>query len=139
MLERSKHKMTLGALWQRWRDWTRTQSELQICGDEGMERMAHDAGVSVNEFRELTRHSSDSADLMLERMTALDLDPKEVVRVEPQVFRDMQRVCSVCKTQKRCIADLERDAQNPQWKEYCPNVQTLLSLDALPWAARREG
>lgn len=43
MLERSKHKMTLGALWQRWRDGTRTQSELQICGDEGMERMAHDA------------------------------------------------------------------------------------------------
>ena len=104
-----------------------------------MERMAHDAGVSVNEFRELASHSSDSADLMLERMTALDLDPKEVVRVEPQVFRDMQRVCSMCKTQKRCIADLERDAQNPRWKEYCPNVQTLLALDALPWAARREG
>ena len=38
--------------------------------------MAHDAGVSVNEFRELASHSSNSADLMLERMLALDLDAK---------------------------------------------------------------
>ncbi len=138
MSERSHHKMTLGALLQRWRDRSRTQSELQVCGDDAMERMAHDAGVSVNEFRELATHSADSADLMLERMTALDLDPDEVVKVEPQVFRDMQRVCSMCKTQKQCVADLERSPQDPRWKEYCPNVQTLLSLDALPWAARRD-
>ena len=100
--------------------------------------MAQDAGVSVNEFRQLASHGPKSADLLLERMTALDLDPKEVVQVEPQVFRDMQRVCTMCKNHKRCIVDLDRDAQNPTWKGYCPNVQTLLSLDALPRTARRE-
>jgi len=90
-----------------------------------MERMAHDAGVSVNEFRELATHSTDSADLMLERMTALDLDPNEVVKVEPQVFRDMQRVCSMCKTQKQCVADLERHVLlhdgSPVADESCPD------------------
>jgi hypothetical protein len=33
---------------------------------------------------------------------------------------------------------LVHDAQNPAWREYCPNAQTLMSLDALPWSARRE-
>ena len=112
MLDQSKHKSALGAIWQRWRDWAHSQSKLEICVEEG--------------------------DLLLGRMTALDLDPTEVVNVKPQVFRDMQRVCTMCKSHKRCIADLGRDAQNPAWKNYCPNVQTLMSLDALPWAARRE-
>jgi len=138
MLDRQKNQSALGAIWQRWRDWARSQSELQICGEEGMERMAQDAGVSVNEFRQLASHGPESADLLLERMTALDLDPKEVVQVEPQVFRDMQRVCTMCKNHKRCIVELDRHAQNPAWKGYCPNVQTLMSLDALPWTARRE-
>jgi len=112
MLDQSKHQSALGAIWQRWRDWAHSQSKLEICVEEG--------------------------DLLLGRMTALDLDPTEVVNVKPQVFRDMQRVCTMCKSHKRCIADLGRDVQNPAWKDYCPNVQTLMSLDALPWAARRE-
>jgi hypothetical protein len=138
MLDQPKHQSALGAIWQRWREWARTRSEFETCGEEGMERMARDAGVSVNELRQLASHGPQSADLLLERMTALDLDPKEVVKIEPQVFRDMQRVCTMCKKHKRCIADLGRDPQNPAWKDYCPNVQTLLSLDALPWAARRD-
>ena len=138
MLDQSRLQSALGAIWQRWRDWDRSRSELEVCGEEGMERMARDAGVSVNELRQLASHRPELADLLLERMTALDLDPKEVVKVEPQVFRDMQRVCTMCKSHKRCIGDLAKDAQNPAWKGYCPNVQTLLSLDALPWSARRD-
>jgi hypothetical protein len=128
----------IGAIWQRWRDWARAQSEFELCGEEGMERMAHDAAVSVNELRQLSGHGPESADLLPQRMAALDLDPEEVRQVEPQVFRDLQRVCTMCKSHKRCIADLTHDVQNPVWKDYCPNVQTLTSLDALPWSARRE-
>jgi hypothetical protein len=133
-----KNQTAIGAIWQRWRDWARSQSELTICGEEEIERMAHDAGLSVSELRQLVRRGPQSADLLPKRMTALDLDPEEVKQVEPQVFRDMQRVCSLCGSHKRCIADLTHDAQNPAWKNYCPNVQTLMSLNALPWSARRE-
>jgi hypothetical protein len=138
MLDQSKQSSALGAIWQRWCDRARSRSEFEVCGVEGMERMARDAGVSVNELRELATRSPESADHLLERMTALDLDPNEIVKIEPQVFRDMQRVCTMCKSQKRCIGDLEKDVQNPAWKNYCPNVQTLLSLDALLWSARRD-
>ena len=103
-----------------------------------MERMAQDAGVSVNDLRQLARHSPESADLLLERMTAVDLDPKEVVKVEPQVFRDMQRVCTMCACHGRCQRDLARDPNDPVWKSYCPNAGTLTSLDALPWSSRGE-
>jgi hypothetical protein len=138
MLDRPKKQSAIGALWQRWRDWRQMQSEFAVCGEEGVERMAHDSGLSVNELQELATHGPQSADLLLKRMKELDLDPNEVAQVEPQVFRDLQRVCTLCGAHKRCAAALEQDPDNPAWKGYCPNVQTLTSLDALPWSARRE-
>ena len=89
MLDRSKNQTVIGAIWQRWRDWARAQSEFELCGEEGMERMAHDAAVSVNELRQLSGHGPELADLLPQRMAALDLDPEEVKQVEPQVFRDL--------------------------------------------------
>ena len=100
--------------------------------------MAHDAGVTTSEFNQLAGKGPHSADLLLERMAALDLDPKEVAQVEPAVFRDLQRVCSMCAVHGRCMRDMHRDSADPVWKQYCPNVETLTDLDALPWAARRE-
>jgi len=34
--------------------------------------------------------------------------------------------------------DLARDATDPGWQDYCPNVTTLKALDAMPWLSRRE-
>jgi len=129
----------LGAFWQWCRDrMTAGGADLQYCGDEEVERMAHDAGVTPSELNSLAARGCHSADLLLERMAALDLDPSEVAQVEPAVFHDLQRVCSMCQTRGRCIRDLKCDSNDPAWKEYCPNVDTLMDLDALPWAARRE-
>jgi hypothetical protein len=130
----------LEAFWQ----WCRERltagsaAELQYCGDAEVERIAHEAGVTASEFNKLASKGPHSADLLLERMAALDLDPKEVAQVEPAVFHDLQRVCSMCAAHGRCIRDLHRDTADPAWKDYCPNVETLTDLDALPWAARRE-
>jgi hypothetical protein len=33
---------------------------------------------------------------------------------------------------------LIRDPAAPQWQDYCPNAQTLIALNVLPWASRRE-
>lgn len=119
---------------QRWSD----SAELRNCGDEVVERMAHEVGLSELELQQLARKGSHAADLLLPRMAALDLDPKEVAKLEPGTMCDMQRVCSICENHGRCLRDLKRDPNNPVWKQYCPNVDTLMALDKQPWSARRE-
>jgi len=71
-------------------------------------------------------------------MAALGLDPVEVSKIESQTFRDLQRVCSFCRSHRRCLRDLARDPGKPEWKDYCPNVETLMALDTMPWPSRRE-
>jgi hypothetical protein len=121
----------------RWfRNWTR-ESSLFSCEDE-VERIAKDVGISASELRRLASLSPESADLLRRRMAALQLDRNEVATVEPRTLRDLQRVCTMCESHRRCARDLARDAAIPAWKDYCPNADTLMALDALPWAARGE-
>jgi hypothetical protein len=75
---------------------------------------------------------------LLKRMAALDLDPKEVAQVGPQTFRGLQHACALCESHRRCARELNQDSGMPTWKEYCPNAATLMALDGMPWAARRE-
>jgi hypothetical protein len=129
------------AVSQWWREWIRRGSarfELKCCGEEEVERMAKDIGVSPSELRRLANLGPDSADLLLRRMAALDLDRNEVSRTESRTFQDLQRVCTMCNHHRRCRGDLARDADDPAWHDYCPNASTLMALNALPWRARSE-
>ncbi len=123
-----------------WRDWTEggAASELRCCAEDEIARMAQDAGVSVAEFRKLTRLGPEGADLLLRRMEALELDPKEVSQTERRTLQDLQRVCAMCESHRRCARDLAHDSENPVWEDYCPNAETLKSLNAMPWSSRRE-
>jgi hypothetical protein len=135
MLDTDKGRSPLQAFLQ----WlTGSQLSFGNCGDEGVERMAHDLGISTTELRQLASHGAESADLLVERMAALDLDQNEIARTEPATFQDLQRVCTMCDCHRRCARDLARDPLDPVWKDYCPNAQTLAALNALPWAVRRE-
>lgn len=75
---------------------------------------------------------------MFRRMAALDLDGKEVEPAHPENFRDLQRICTMCESHRQCARDLARDTGDSKWENYCPNVDTLKALNALPWASRRE-
>jgi DNA-binding ferritin-like protein len=124
-----------------WNSWTGMGpdfSELRCCAEDEVKRIATDVGLSAEELRQLARSSPHSADLMLERLAALDLDRKEVAQVEPQIFHDMQRVCTLCETRRQCARDLAQDPNDPEWEHYCPNVETLKLLNSLPWESRRE-
>jgi len=112
--------------------------ELAACGDREVEQIARDIGVSPTELYQLARSDEAGTELLLERMAALDLDCKEVARLMPDTMHDLQRLCTLCTTRRRCTRDLARDANDPNWKDYCPNVATLLALDAMPWTARNE-
>jgi len=124
-----------------WRDWKRSRSdasELACCAERDVARIAGDLGVSTFELQALARQGPETADLLLRRMAALDLDSGEVAEIEWPTFLDLQRVCTMCGDKRRCAHDLSRDPNDTAWVDYCPNVATLKMLSALPWASRRE-
>lgn len=122
------------------RNWARksSASELRCCGEDEVERMAKDIGMSPAELRRAAALGPGSADLLLRRMAALDLDRNEVSRTEPRAFQDLQRVCTLCNSKRQCKRDMARDSDDPVWQDYCPNAATLMALNALPWRARNE-
>jgi len=137
----AKRRSPVEVLQQWWQAWTSNGPALAnpCCSAESeVERIATDIGLSAAELRELASLGPGSADLLLQRMTALDLDRKEVAKVKPESFRDLQRICSLCESHRQCGRDLAHDAGNPAWENYCPNVATLRALNSMPWSSRRE-
>jgi hypothetical protein len=115
-----------------------SESDFGCCDEAEIERMARDIRMSASELRAMAKKGPKAADLLLRRMADLDLDPKEVSWLEPAAFRDLQRVCTMCKSHRRCAWDFARGASPPVWDRYCPNTGTLAALNGLPWTSRRE-
>ena len=122
------------------RAWFKGGPDLDFgcCGEAEIERMARDIRMSASELRAVARKGPKAADLLQRRMAALDLDPKEVSWLEPAALRDLQRVCTMCKSHRRCAWDFARKASLSSWERYCPNTSTLEALNAMPWRARQE-
>ena len=121
----------LGRLARKWRDWSRrrrTMMALDCCGPAETTRIALDIGVSETDFRVLAGRWPGSSDLLSQRMHQINLDASEIARVEPDVTRDLQRVCSLSAGQQRCRHDLLSDPSAPAWREYCPNAPTFAAL-----------
>jgi hypothetical protein len=78
MVDLQKSNSPPKAIWQWWLGFTGFQSSLGYYGEEGIDRMAHDVGVSASELRALAKRGSQSADLLHRRMEALDLEQNEV-------------------------------------------------------------
>jgi hypothetical protein len=130
---------SLQTIWRWLRTWPHsTACDLAAVGDREVEQIAKDISVSPAELYSLARSDANGADLLTSRMMALDLDCQEVARLVPETLHDLQRVCTLCNRRKRCARDLAHTPLDPSWKDYCPNVATLLALDAIPWTARSE-
>jgi hypothetical protein len=117
--------------------WLRQQAEKRVrlaeldrCCKEDLGRTAADAGVSGSELRILAGKSHDAADLLYRRMAILRLDPDELARGEAAVLRDLQRLCSMCESRKRCVLGLAKGGIDSTWEDYCPNAMTLRALVA---------
>jgi hypothetical protein len=136
----SKHSThsPIEAIRQWCRGLIRPQSTFGACEAEGIDRIAHDIGLSTAELHELAARREKSADLLDRRLEVLDLNRDEVSHADGATLRDMERVCSMCDCKKRCARDMASNPDDPIWKDYCANAQTLAALGALPWATRRE-
>ena len=138
---RQKSWSPLDAISNWWSNWTKKRSaelELSCCAEEEISRTARDLGMSTDEFHKLVSRGPEAANLLLRRMAALDLDRDKVSQLEPQTFHDLQKNCALCDSRRQCVGDLARDPSGPAWQNYCPNVDTLMALNALPWMSQRE-
>jgi Family of unknown function (DUF6455) len=80
------------------------------------------------------RWSGASDLLLLRHMRFLDLDPAEVARAEPLLFRHLKARCRDCESKDRCARDLADHfavEMRGDWRDYCPNRPMLNMLSTL--------
>jgi hypothetical protein len=117
-----------------WRAWVKqrgTMAALADCGPAEIARMARDIGVSgAAELRVLAGKWPNSSDLLSRRLQQFRLDPTAMMRAEPDVVRDLERVCTLCTSRRRCSRDFAAEEPASAWETYCPNAPTLGALIA---------
>ena len=131
--KRSSLTEIISGWWRKWTGFNPAYSDISCCVQDDVERIARDVGVSAAELRSLAKLGPDSADLLLCRMAALKLDQNVVFQTEPGTLHDLQRICSMCESHKRCEQDIARSSTGTAWEDYCPNAATLKALNAMPW------
>jgi uncharacterized protein YjiS (DUF1127 family) len=122
-----------------WRNWKRRRAavgELTRCGQDEVAHLARDVGVSPAELHTLAGRWPDTENLLPRRLAALGLGAEQIAHSNPQVLRDLQRVCGQCASQSHCAHDLDTNDRDRAWRSYCPNVATLDALGARRTAAR---
>ena len=131
LMRASGHSGPIGLLSEWWKNWRRREAgmhELEACGREEVAHLARDIAVGSSELRTIAAKWPDNVDLLQRRIAELGLDSERIVQTGPQVLRDLQRVCSQCADHRRCAGDLDRNGKDREWREYCPNLQTLDAL-----------
>ena len=128
--ERPGFTRRLAHWWRSWSGSRRTMADLDGCGPAEMERIARDVGVSGADLSILAGKWADAADQLYWRMSEIKLDWMDVTHADPQVMRDLQRVCTVCGSKRRCEYELAKNPSDPAWQKYCPNATTLSALAA---------
>ena len=118
--------VTAVAGWYRkWRDASETAG-LADCPPADVERIAKDIGLTIADLRALERTDEP---LQLPRMlAALRIDAAELARTEPAALRDLQRVCALCDSKRRCRTELAAGDAARTYEGFCPNALTLKTL-----------
>jgi hypothetical protein len=113
-----------------WKEWKNRRARLAAfdrADANEMARIARDLGTPLPELRRLVGSGAHSADLLLDRMRSLNLDP---AKVEPAVMRDLQRCCAGCLAKTLCAHELEDRPKGARWPQYCPNELTIAALQS---------
>jgi hypothetical protein len=112
----------------RWRAWWRKQHELADLPRDELQRLASDFGMASRDLEDLVAKGPHAADLLHQRLAALNLTRSDVERIARGLMRDLERTCACCSDKAECKKDLATQPDDPAWKAYCPNAA---SLDAL--------
>jgi hypothetical protein len=113
---------------QNWVSGFLRRAELDRLSKFEISRIAGDARASIGELYELSSRGPEAAALLPRRMRVLGLHEATIAHDEPATLHDMQRLCSLCASHRRCERDLGRDPGDSIWWTYCPNASNFRAL-----------
>ena len=106
------------------------------CSQDEVRQIAKDIGVSSAELRGIARKEPGAADLLQKMLVALGVAPETLIKRNPAVMRDLQRLCVSCSHKSRCQHELAIGEAAARFHEFCPNAFTLdalLKRESLPF------
>ncbi len=112
-------------------DWLRHRrelSEIRRMNRTDFDAIARDLRVSPDDLDRLVDIGPHGADEMPQMLKALGIEVEDLIRTEPLLVRDMQRVCAMCRDKAQCHSDFEAGTAAEHYKEYCPNAPTIEAL-----------
>lgn len=112
-------------------DWLKHRSELKEMREmdsANFSRIASELQLSNADLEALVRRGPHAADELPKMLKALGIDHADLVRTEPLVLRDMERVCALCNQKRQCDRDLAAGTAAAHYEEYCANAHTIDGL-----------
>lgn len=103
--------------------------ELHGLDGDTIAELARDVGMTRDELYALERAGSQPA-LMPDRLAHEGVSPVVVQAEWPSVWKDLQRVCSLCSSKDVCKHEFELAPDAPDWHRYCGNEGTIRSLQS---------
>ena len=131
--------LNLQAWRQRWKRAVQNCSsmrELDAISPVERPRLGDDVSLSGTDQRHCNHDGPTK--LMPQRLEQLGIDPAYVRYAMAATYRDLERVCTTCRSARRCARDLARGNVQAGMESYCPNSATIdsLLLDRLTRGAR---
>jgi len=111
-----------------WIKHRRELREIRSLDVANFDRIAGELRISTGDLEALVRRGAHAADELPKMLKALGIDREDLVRTEPLVLRDMERVCSLCIHKRQCDHDLAAGVAAENYAEYCANAPTIDGL-----------
>ncbi len=92
-------------------------------------RIARELRVAPTDLDTFIKQGPHAADELPKLLTVLGIDEKFLSQTQPQVLRDMERVCSSCQKKHQCDRDLSAGTSAQHYEEYCLNAPTIDALN----------
>lgn len=114
-----------------WRARRRLADEFGTLGPVEASRMLRDAGLSADQLPDVIRRHPDTNNLLDRLMAALGIDRAALMRHEPETVRDLEVLCTSCRTWRRCSNELARGTAHRNFEAFCPNARELKVIRAV--------
>ena len=111
-----------------WLNHRRELSEIRRMDTADFNRIASDLRVAPGVLDILVRQGPHAADELPKLLKSLGIDEADLARSQPLVLRDMERVCAMCVSKRRCDRDLAAGTSAGHYEGYCLNAPTIESL-----------
>ena len=111
--------------WRRHRDATAGLREINSLDPELASEIAAEAGLSIEDLRDVIARGSGADGLMHRMMAAYGIHEKQLEAEAPGSMRDLAILCSRCQAKGRCANELEAGTARENAHLFCPNADTF--------------